>query len=104
MTFSFRPVTDQDMGFLFEVYASTREEELRLTPWDDEEKDAFLRMQFDAQRQHYQQHYANATYEVILLGVATIGRLYLDRREDEIRVVDIALLPEYRGPGLAARS
>jgi ribosomal protein S18 acetylase RimI-like enzyme len=29
-----------------------------------------------------------------------IGRLYLDRRDDELRIVDIALLTEHRGGGI----
>ncbi|HUP41984.1 MAG TPA: GNAT family N-acetyltransferase, partial [Thermoanaerobaculia bacterium] len=29
-----------------------------------------------------------------------IGRLYVDRWKDQIRLVDIALLPEHRGAGL----
>lgn len=31
-----------------------------------------------------------------------IGRLYVDRRADEIRVVDIALLPEHRRQGIGS--
>jgi ribosomal protein S18 acetylase RimI-like enzyme len=37
---------------------------------------------------------------VILAGGEPAGRLYVARWEDEIRIVDIALLPEYRGRGL----
>ena len=37
---------------------------------------------------------------MILAGGEPAGRLYVARWEDEIRIVDIALLPEYRGRGL----
>ena len=32
-----------------------------------------------------------------------IGRLYVDRRTEEIRIIDIALLPEYRGKGVGSK-
>jgi ribosomal protein S18 acetylase RimI-like enzyme len=97
---AFRLIQDEDLEFLYQVYASTREEELAPVPWTDDEKEAFLRGQFHAQHVHYQQHYAQARFEVVLAGGQPVGRLYVDRREDEIRIVDIALLPEHRGAGI----
>lgn len=98
-----RPFAESDLEFLFRVYASTREEELGLTAWSDEQKEAFLRMQFHAQHTYYQQHFSDAQYDVILAGGEPIGRLYVDRRDDEIRVVDIALLTAHRGRGIGGR-
>jgi ribosomal protein S18 acetylase RimI-like enzyme len=69
-------------------------------PWDDAQKDAFLRMQFVAQDRWYREQYRQATFEVVLVGGELAGRLYVDRGEDEIRIVDIALLPERRGRGI----
>jgi ribosomal protein S18 acetylase RimI-like enzyme len=103
MTISYRPITDADLDFLRQVYASTREEELQLTPWSEEEKDQFLQMQFSAQHRHYLDHFGDASFDVILQEDTPIGRLYVDRRDDEIRVVDIALLPEYRGRGIGGQ-
>lgn len=99
---SFRPIREQDMEFLFHVYASTRAEEMAVVPWSDEEKDQFLNMQFTAQHTHYQEHYSDSQFDLILQDGEAIGRLYLDRRDDEFRIVDIALLPEHRGKGLGA--
>jgi ribosomal protein S18 acetylase RimI-like enzyme len=82
------------------VYASTREEELALVPWDAATKEAFVRMQFDAQDSFYRQHYPETTFDIVSLDGVPIGRLYVDRREDEIRIIDIALLPQYRGRGI----
>jgi ribosomal protein S18 acetylase RimI-like enzyme len=73
---------------------------MAMVPWSSEQKEAFLRMQFDAQAQHYQEHFGDAEYSIVLLGSDPVGRLYLDRRADEIRVVDIALLPGHRGNGI----
>jgi ribosomal protein S18 acetylase RimI-like enzyme len=69
-------------------------------PWDDAQKDAFLRHQFDAQDAWWHEHYADASFDVILVGGAPGGRFYVHRGPSEIRVVDIALLPEYRGAGV----
>ena len=94
-----RPISDADRDFLLRVYASTREEELAIVPWTREQKDQFLRMQFTAQQTHYQEHYADAAFDILMLGEQPIGRLYVDGGPREIRIIDIALLPEYRRQG-----
>lgn len=99
---TFRPITEDDMEFLYQVYASTRQEELAVTGWSNEEKEKFLRMQFHAQHAHYQEHFSDAAFDVILLDDKPIGRLYVHRLKDEIRVTDIALLPEHRGRGVGS--
>jgi ribosomal protein S18 acetylase RimI-like enzyme len=71
-------------------------------PWGDADKEAFLRMQFEAQRRHYTTYYPAAAHDVVLVDGEPAGRLYVDRGEQEICVVDIALLPEYRGRGIGA--
>ena len=98
-----RQINSSDMDFLYRVYESTRWEELQQAPWSDEQRREFLTMQFQAQHQHYQQHYADAEYQIIEIGGQAAGRLYLDHREDEIRIVDIALLPEYRNTGVGTK-
>jgi ribosomal protein S18 acetylase RimI-like enzyme len=102
-TITFRPITEDDMAFLYRVYASTREAEMALLAWSDQEKEEFLRFQFNAQHTYYQQHFAGTRFDLILLDGQPIGRLYLDRRNDEIRIVDIALLTEYRGQGIGGQ-
>ena len=96
-----RPETEADVEFLAALYASTREEEMALvTDWSDEMKKAFLRSQFDAQSEHYKKHYSAAEYWVIERDGAPIGRLYLHYQEKDVRIVDIALLPEHRRHGI----
>jgi ribosomal protein S18 acetylase RimI-like enzyme len=85
------------------VYASTRAEEMELVNWSESDKQAFLRQQFTAQHTYYQQHYATAAFQVVVRGDALLGRLYVDRWASEIRIIDIALLPEYRGHGIGTR-
>jgi len=97
-----RLIGENDRDLLYRIYASTREQELAQVAWDEAQKAAFLRMQFDAQYRYYQANYPNAQFEVILLNGEPAGRLYVDRRPSEIRIVDIALLPEYRGQGIGS--
>jgi ribosomal protein S18 acetylase RimI-like enzyme len=85
------------------VYASTRAEELAVVPWDDVQKEAFLRQQFDAQDAWWHENYAEASFDVILVDGEPAGRLYVHRGPSEIRIVDIALLPEHRGSGVGTR-
>jgi len=102
-TVTFRPVEEKDAGFLSKVYASTRYEELQATGWPQQQIDEFLRMQFEAQDTFYKQQFPDAQYQVVQYEGQDVGRLYLDLREDEVRIVDIALLPEYRGKGLGTQ-
>jgi ribosomal protein S18 acetylase RimI-like enzyme len=95
-----RPVRPDDADFLFRLYASTREEELRAVPWDAAQKDAFLRQQFGAQTAQYAQVYPAGDFRVIESSGRPAGRLYLQRGPEEVRIVDIALLPEHRGAGI----
>jgi ribosomal protein S18 acetylase RimI-like enzyme len=94
-----RPVTPADDAFLLRVYAGTRAEELAAVPWSDEQKAAFVAHQFAAQSAHYAQHYTGMSADVVLLDGTPAGRLLVARWEREIRIVDIALLPEFRGTG-----
>jgi len=100
---SLRPITPADQPFLFRVYASTRQEELAMAPWSDAEKEAFCWMQFNAQHTYYQQHYPKAKFQVILKDDEPVGRLYIDYRPAEIRLVDISILPEHRRQGAGSR-
>lgn len=98
-----QPITPQDEPFLRQLYATTREAELRLTGWDDEQKAAFVAMQFDAQHRYYQAHYAGARFDLILRDGEPVGRLYVARWPQELRIMDIALLPGHRGQGIGSR-
>lgn len=103
MAVSLRPVAPEDGRFLAGVYASTRAEELAPVPWTDEQKAAFLAQQFAAQTAHYAEHYTGMSSHVIVVDDAPAGRLLVARWEREIRIVDIALLPEFRGRGAGTR-
>ena len=96
----FRPELPEDEAFLSKLYATTRDLEMALTGWDAAQKEAFLRMQFQLQTTHYRKHYGDALFQIILRDNAPIGRIYVHYGPSEIRLMDIALLPEYRGSGI----
>ena len=99
---TYRSRTSADLAFLFAVYASTREEELAQTGWPVEARLAFLRQQFEAQRQHYDRHYPDAEWLIIQVDGEDAGRLYTEQWRDQIRIIDIALLPAARRRGFGA--
>ena len=95
-----RPVEPGDEVLLRRVYASTREEELRQAPWDDAMKEAFVRMQFDAQKSHYDRVYPECSNQVIEAAEGPAGRLYVDRSNKSVHIIDIAILAEFRNRGI----
>jgi GNAT superfamily N-acetyltransferase len=96
-----RPVTPGDREFCYRVYAGTRVEELAVvSDWNDAQREAFLRQQFEAQDAYYREHYKTAEFLVLEHEGQAVGRLYVDRWPAEIRLMDVALLPEARGRGL----
>ena len=94
------PSTDEDEPFLRSVYDTTRADEMALVPWNDAEKRAFLDMQFHAQHTYYHAQFPNAKYDLLVRNGEQIGRLYTDKRETELRILDIAILPEFRNQGV----
>lgn len=95
-----RTVEEPDQDFLFSVYASTRADEMNLVDWSEKQKNAFLHMQFEAQTKHYSIYYPNAEYKIIERAGVAMGRLSVEDRGDHLLIMDIALLPEYRGSGI----
>jgi ribosomal protein S18 acetylase RimI-like enzyme len=100
MPTALRPAQPGDEPFLYELYCSTRQDELAAWGWDAAQAAAFLQLQFRAQQQHYQTHYASAAHQIICRDAQPIGRLILAATDQELRVVDIALLPAYRNSGI----
>jgi ribosomal protein S18 acetylase RimI-like enzyme len=95
-----RPETDADTPFLLALYGSTREHELALVDWSAEAKQAFVAMQFDAQRGHYRREYPSARFEIVERHGTPVGRLYIDERPGDIRVMDITITPQARSQGI----
>ena len=97
-----RPATPADYHFMRLLYGSTREEEMKQFPFDEFRKKEFLDQQFGAQYQHYQLHYPTCERNIVEKDGKPIGRLWIDEWRDQIRLVDIALMPEWRGSGIGS--
>ena len=99
-TVSVRPVTAEDEGFLLTVYAGTREDELAQVEWAEGQKEMFVRWQFEMQRREYDARFPDAEYGVILVDGRPAGRVWIGTDEEQIRLLDIALLPEFQKRGV----
>ena len=99
---SLRPVTDADDPVLLEIYASTRAQELDMVPWGEEQKNAFVKMQFEAQMQHYKAEHPQGEHDLICLTDMAVGRLYLDRSAETLHILDVTVLPQQRNMGIGS--
>ena len=94
-----RPVTKDDEPFLLGLYGSTRADELAQVEWGEGQKELFVRWQFELQRREYEARFPDARYELILIDEEPAGRIWSGRDEEQIRLLDIALLPQFQKRG-----
>lgn len=102
-TLKLRPVAPGDERFLLSVYDSTRANELAQAEWQEGQREAFLKWQFDLQRREYDARFPDAEYCVILIDDQPAGRIWIGRDAAQIRLLDIALLPEFQNRGAGTR-
>lgn len=95
-----RPVTADDEQFLLSVYESTRHDELAQVEWAEGQKEQFLRWQFDLQRAEYSSRFPDADYRVILVDQQPAGRIWVGSDDQQLRLLDIALLPQFQNRGV----
>ncbi|MEK6336036.1 MAG: GNAT family N-acetyltransferase [Acidobacteriota bacterium] len=93
-------VTAEDDAFLLTVYHSTRADELGQAQWKEGQKELFLKWQFDLQRREYDARFPDADYLVILINDQPAGRIWIGRDPEQIRLLDIGLLPEFQNRGV----
>ena len=98
-----RPVSADDYDFLVALYGSTRAEEMAMVPWTTEQQETFIRLQFAAQQDHYAKKYPTASHDIIMSDNRPVGHLYVARLDQEIRIVDITLMPAERNAGIGSR-
>ena len=97
-----RPEESSDLPFLRALFATTRVD-VTFSNLPQEQKKHFIQMQFDAQRHHYCSYYQNTEFHIIEQDGCPIGRLYLSRMPDQIRVMELTISPEHRGKGIGSR-
>jgi GNAT superfamily N-acetyltransferase len=95
-----RPAGPEDEAFLYELYCSTRLDDLAVWALDPVRQETVLKLQFTAQQQSYRAQFPQADHSLILMDARPVGRLIIDRTEQAILGVDIALLPEHRSAGI----
>lgn len=100
LSYQLRPVTAGDFEFLYLLYCTTRNDELNAVNFPSEQREPFLQMQFAAQRTHYEKYFPEAEHSIIIVDDKPVGRKYVNRADNEILLVDIALLPEFCGFGI----
>jgi ribosomal protein S18 acetylase RimI-like enzyme len=94
-----RPATNEDGDFLWKLYVSTRDSELARLGWPAEQQKHFLEMQYRARTGSYSAMYPDAERKIITDHGVPAGALIVARTSQEIRLVDIAFLPEFRNRG-----
>lgn len=94
-----RAVTEPDEPFLLALYASTRDAELSQVEWAEGQREVFERWQFDMQRREYNARFPDARYQLILIDEEPAGRIWIGEDEEQIRLLDIALLPRFQRHG-----
>ncbi len=95
-----RAARDGDAAFFRALFETARPDAAILAAWPEAARQAFLDQQFHFQTTHYARAYPGADRCVVVKDGAPIGRLILGRTPDEWCVVDIALLPAWRGAGI----
>lgn len=97
---SLRPVTADDKEFLVSVYAGTRAKELAQVQWEEGQKEAFIRWQFEMQQKEYETRFPDARYDVILVDGIPAGRIWVGIDDKQIRLLDIAVMDQFQNRGV----
>jgi len=100
MKIELKSITKEDEAFLYEIYASTRNQEVDSRGWSAEQKGLFLEMQWRAQQASYNQQFPGASHSIIAVGEQYVGRLLADELSDYHHLIDISILPSYQGKGI----
>lgn len=96
---SLRRLCADDLPFLRQLYRTTRPD-IAGADLPNEHKALLMDQQFAAQHQHYQNVFPNGEFAVIEEDGNAIGRIYVAESATEIRLIDVALVPERRGQGI----
>lgn len=92
-----------DLPFLLSLYCDVRSPEVVAWNWPADKREAFLLMQFDAQRRSYEAAYPQAAHHIVFSGGVPIGRRLVAVTPEGMHLVDIALLASCRNRGMGTR-
>ena len=103
MNIELQPFPPDNKEFLFQLYSSTRQQEISALGWPPAQQEAFLRMQFNAQQRWYEMAYEKADHKLILIDDQPAGRILVVRDNKAYTLVDIALLAQHRNTGIGTQ-
>lgn len=103
MIFARKVASEADDGFLFQVYASTREQEIAEWGWTKQQQEEFLQMQYTCQKRSYESNYPHMEWYVIVHRQEPIGRLLINKQHDYWTLADMTILPVYQGRGYGSQ-
>jgi GNAT superfamily N-acetyltransferase len=97
-----RPAVEEDQDFLLTLFKSSRGDDLRGLGWEEERIGEFLELQYEAHQNFLNADHPTLDDQIVLADGTPVGRLAIEQRPNEIRVVDMSLLPDYRNSGTGA--
>jgi len=102
MELALRPAQDADQQFLYALFAEVKAAEFESVGFAPSAIEGLLRMQFDAQERSYRAAHPNASFDLVLLDGAPVGRIYVDREGEALELIDIAVMGGHRGRGIGS--
>lgn len=88
---------------MLQLYCNIRADEFSSWPMPEEQKSFLMQMQYNMQKQQYDQQLSYRRYDVIWHDEQRIGRFIVDRQEDGWRIIDISILPSMQNQGIGSR-
>lgn len=97
-----RPCRAEDSRFLLRLYGQTREAELAAMNWPEEMRKSFCLQQFTAQHTDWTTRLAGAHFLLLVSRGQPVGRLYVHVGEEDIRLIEVAVLAARQGQGIGS--
>jgi ribosomal protein S18 acetylase RimI-like enzyme len=97
-----RPVRADDHEFLSRLFYSVHSEKLNPTHLNAEEKHRLIGLMYQGFARHYSAIEPCADDRIVLVNNECIGRMILLQTREEIRLADLAILPQYRQRGIGS--
>ncbi|UGQ44988.1 GNAT family N-acetyltransferase [Massilia endophytica] len=99
-TIEMRAAEPADQAFMEQLYALTRGDVSHMEGCDASTGALLLSLLYRARQSHFEKLYPYADLAIITEHELPIGRLYVNYSQDEIRIIDMSLLPECRNRGI----